>query len=284
MYFSTVTIVGVGMLGASLGKAILKGGLAREVVGVGRDPAKLTTALQMGAITSSTTKLADGVRDTGLVLVCTPVATIAPTVLEIAKAVGPRTLITDVGSTKAALVAEIDRGLTGGVGAWAAFVGSHPLAGSEQSGPTAAKDDLFVGKTVVVTPTETSQPTAVSQITQFWQAIGAKVVSMSPAAHDQAVAAISHLPHLVASALAAGTGEDLLPLAATGFADTTRVAAGDVELWRQIFTDNRANLLAALATFENTLGSFRTALERGDDALLTRLLRQGKLHRDAVGS
>jgi prephenate dehydrogenase len=164
------------------------------------------------------------------------------------------------------------------------FVGSHPLAGSEKTGSEAARADLFEGRVVVVTESEVSDHDAVDTIEDFWQSLGATVVRMSPAEHDAALARTSHLPHLLASALAIATPDDLLPLTAGGWCDTTRIAASDPELWRQIFLANRVHTLKALADFETVLLSLRAAVEQADADRLTALLAEGKRRRDAVGS
>jgi prephenate dehydrogenase len=276
MRWKTVAIVGVGLIGGSIGLALRERALAASVIGVGRRKGSLDKALAAGCVTEVTTSIADGVRAAELVVVCTPVELIAQQVAEVAAQCPAGCLITDAGSTKSTLVA--------GVPATAPFVGSHPIAGSEKNGPEAARADLFEGRVVVVTPTAISAPAAVSAIESFWQSLGAQVVQMSPEEHDAALALTSHLPHLLASALAAATPEDVLPLTGTGWQDATRVAAGDADLWRQIFLANRAHTLKALADFGTVLERFRAALESGDGTLLAALLAEGKRRRDALGS
>jgi prephenate dehydrogenase len=264
----------VGLLGGSIGLALRERGLARHVIGIGRNPRTLATAVSLGAVEESTTDLAVGVAEAELVIVCTPVETIADHVRKIAAA-APTALITDVGSTKEQIVAEA---------AAARFIGSHPLAGSEKSGVEHARADLFAGRIVIVTPTATSPEDDLAALTEFWQSLDARVVTMTPAEHDAALAHTSHLPHLIASILAAATPESLLPLVATGWLDTTRIAAGDVELWRQIFAANRDHSLRALDDFAKVLAQARAALEKTDYEALAALLAQGKRVRDAVGN
>jgi prephenate dehydrogenase len=271
-------------LGGSIGLAVRERHIAKRVVGIGRDLARLREAENRHAVTEVTSDLAAGVRDANLVVICTPVETVVDFVRQIAPAVGKGTLITDVGSTKASIVAGADSVLADGKGLWASFVGSHPLAGSEKNGVQFAKPDLFEERTVVVTPSDATAAEAVDKIERFWQALGAKTVRTSPQAHDVAIAATSHLPHLVASALAAATPANDLPLAAAGWSDTTRIAAGDIELWRQILLDNRVHTLKALARFEKVIAEFRAALQANDSAALLRLLTQGKRNRDFVGN
>jgi prephenate dehydrogenase len=250
------------------------------VVGIGRRESTLAKAVQRGAITEATTDLATGVSQAEFIVVCTPVCHIVEQVRAAAEHAPPGAILTDAGSTKGEIVAALDGELPRGAG----FVGSHPMAGSEKAGPEFAEEDLFEDRVTIVTPTANTPHAALSAVEQFWQSLGARTVRMAPQEHDAAVAAVSHVPHVAAAALAAVTPEELLPLVGGGWCDTTRVAAGDVELWRQILTENRGHVLRALAEFEKTLASFREALARGDDAALVRLLEQGKLRRDAVGN
>jgi prephenate dehydrogenase len=283
-FFDTVAIVGVGLIGGSIGLALRKSHLARHVIGIGRRLESLRTAENRGAVTEVSTDLRQGVASANFVVVCTPVEQVPEFVAAAAKACKPDTIITDVGSTKGVIVAACDKALADSKGLWASFVGSHPLAGSERTGVEFAREDLFEDRTTVITPTLETRADAASRVEAFWQGLGSKVVRMSPDTHDAGIAVTSHLPHLVASALAAATPAELTPLTATGWGDSTRIASGDVELWRQIFLDNRANTLKALAPFERVLSELRMALETGDGAALARLLQQGKRIRDSVGS
>jgi prephenate dehydrogenase len=253
-------------------------------VGIGRRKESLERALARGCVSQITTSIADGVKHADLVVVCTPVDSIAEHVREAGQQMPEGSVITDAGSTKADLVAKAETALADRFPQHMPFVGSHPLAGSEQSGPEAASAELFAGRVVVVTESKISDRDVVDTIEEFWQSLGARVIRMSPEAHDAALARTSHLPHLIASALAAATPEDHLPLTATGWQDTTRIAAGDVELWRQIFLANGGSTLKALADFETVLARFRTALESSDGSQLAELLAEGKRRRDAVGS
>jgi prephenate dehydrogenase len=281
--WDSVTIVGVGLIGASIGLALRERELARTVVGVGRRAATLRTARQRGAVTSTTTDLTRGVRDSQLILVCTPVESIARFVLEAAASCSARSIITDAGSTKFEIVHTVDAGLKKS-SHQVAFVGSHPMAGSEKTGPAYAQADLFEGRVSVVTPSKQSNREAVEHVERFWELLGSKVVRMSPKDHDRSVAAISHMPHLVASALAAATPAEELSLASTGWLDTTRIAAGDPDLWRQILVENRSGVLKSLDKFEKVLAAFRQALERDQQEKLLQLLEAGKQRRDSLGN
>lgn len=276
--WNTVAIVGVGLIGGSIGLALRRRKLAGEVVGIGRSTGSLRVAKKIGAVDKTTTDLARGVSKADLVIVCTPVKLIAQQVREAAAACPAGSLITDAGSTKAQIVRELEGPLARGV----RFVGSHPLAGGEKSGPGEADAKLFVDRLVVLTPTEQAQNGDVSELRDFWTSLGARVIETTPEAHDQALAATSHLPHLLASTLAAATPEDLLPFTASGWADTTRIAAGDPELWTQIFLANRENLLNSLGRFESQLEILKKAVQIKDRELLTTILREAKRNRDAV--
>jgi prephenate dehydrogenase len=275
-----VAIVGVGLIGGSIGLALRERGLAKEIAGFGRRASTLERAKQLGAITSAVATLTEAVAGADFVVVCTPVETIVPQILEIAAVPNARPLITDAGSTKSSIVAQLEQNLSG----HARFVGSHPLAGSERGGIEHARVDLFQGRVVVVTPTSRTDSEDVAAITDFWIALGARVISMPPDAHDRTVATTSHAPHVVASALAAATDPTALPLTAGGWRDSTRIAGGDPELWQQILLDNRTNVLQSLSRFETSLSRFRSALEAGDSAALRELLQEGKTTRDALGS
>jgi prephenate dehydrogenase len=279
-HWDTVAIIGVGLIGGSIGLALRRRGLARRVVGVGRRAASLRKAKQHETVDSTTTSIAKGVAEAELIVVGTPVSTIVEMVCEAASHCPDEAAITDAGSTKSRIVEQ----LTEWLGSENGFVGSHPLAGSEKSGPQFAREDLFEGRVTVVTPTRQSDAARVARIEEFWRALGSHVVRMTPEEHDAAVAEISHMPHLVAAALAAATSRKHLPLAATGWRDTTRVAAGDVEMWRQIIGENRAGVLKSLDKFGKVLAKLRAAVESGDDAQLVEILKAGRRIRDAVGS
>ncbi|HVX62384.1 MAG TPA: prephenate dehydrogenase [Pirellulales bacterium] len=278
--WDTVAIVGVGLIGGSIGLGLRERGLARRVVGIGRRESTLKAARQAGAVTSTTLDLAKGVSNAELVVICTPVGRIVTDVRAASEACPQDCLITDAGSTKAEIVSALEGKSLGR----ARFIGSHPLAGSEKSGPTAAVGDLFLGKTVIVTPTRATRKQDYTALFAFWTDLGANVVSMSAAAHDRILAATSHLPHLAASALAAATPAADLEFAAGGWLDTTRIAAGDPELWQQIFLANQTHILSALGRYEKSLAALRRALERGDGKKLKELLLQAKRRRDALAS
>ncbi len=275
-----LTIVGVGLIGGSIGFAAKHRHLAKRVVGVGRDDRTLARAAASGAIDSFSTSIAEGVADTDFVVVCTPVDRVATDVLAAVLAAPPRSVVTDAGSTKGNIVRELAGKLPE---AGAHFVGSHPLAGSEKKGAAFAKAELFQDRVVVVTPTADTDAEAASVVDHFWLSLGARVVRMDPFEHDTALAYTSHLPHAAASAVAGVTPPGWLTLTAGGFRDTTRIAAGDPELWAAIFQANRDPVLAALDEFASRIEDFRKALAGGDREKLIRWLADGKRVRDTLG-
>lgn len=278
-----LSIVGLGLLGGSVAKAARAGSLAQEIVGVGRNRDRLEPALRERAVDRITTDLAEGVEGADLIVLATPVTILERQLADVWRAASPRTLITDVGSTKVGIVKAAEAlGLSRPLD----FVGSHPMAGSNLSGFAVARADLFSGATVIVTPTDRTPPDAVKRVTGLWEAMGGRVTIMDPATHDRAVAAISHLPHLVVDALvAAVTDMDprFLEVAARGFKDTTRIAASDPTVWREIFQQNREALGEALAAFRRALGRLEQVLGSGDDAAIESALEEIRRTRAGLG-
>ena len=282
-HWDTVAIIGVGLIGGSIGMALKERGLARRVIGVGRRKESLDKAKAARAIDEATLDISSGVKDAELIIVCTPVGRIIDDVKQAAAHCPANALITDGGSTKGEIVKALDGKLPGKLGT-ARFVGSHPLAGSEKNGPQNAKANLYEGRIVLVTPGKKTTSEDADAVSDFWSALGASVRQMSPVEHDKILAATSHTPHMVASALAAAMTDEERPLCGTGWRDSTRIAAGDVEVWTQIFLANRTNTLKSLARFEKTLSALKSALERDDQTRLIKLLTEAKRSRDALGS
>ncbi len=267
----TVAIVGVGLIGGSVGMALRARRLAHHVVGIGRDPARLSAAIRRGAIDSSQTDLARGVAEADVAVICTPVGRIAED--SVAAAIhGPsHLLVTDAGSTKSAIVATVESN----TGAREKFVGAHPIAGSEKSGIDAASEDLFLDRCCILAPTERTPADRLTRARAFWLSLGCNVSEMNPQAHDHALALTSHLPHVVSSALAGVVPTELLGFSAGAFRDGTRVAASDATLWAEIFLANRRNLLHALDGFETRLDCFRAAIIDADEAALIAWWNEG---------
>jgi prephenate dehydrogenase len=277
----TVTIVGVGLIGGSAGLALARRGLAERIIGVGRSSGSLAVARDRGAVTEATTDLAAAVAAADFVLVATRVGLIGSQLAQIDAAVRPGTLITDAGSTKESIVAAWEAARPSRRGR---FVGSHPLAGSHERGPQAADAELFSGRLAVLTPVAETPQDDVEAVRQFWTAIGAETTELNPTDHDALLAAASHTPHLVAAALAAATPAAARPLTAGGWRDTTRVAAGDPELWTDILLDNAAAVAGQLDAVATGIDQLRQAIAAGDRETLIHLLTLAKESRDALGS
>ena len=259
-----LSLVGLGLLGGSVAKAARGLRLADEIVAVGRDRERLEPALRDGMVDRVTTDLADGVGGADFCLLATPVATLAALLPAVWTALPADAVLTDVGSTKAAIVRAAERL---GEGRPLAFVGSHPMAGSEQAGYRVSRPDLFRGATVILTPTERTESHAVKRVGAFWEALGGRLVTLDPLTHDRATAAISHLPHLVADALVDAVvrmDPRFFEVAGRGFKDTTRIAASDARVWREIFQENRAGLSEALGAFRAALDHLEGLLAAGD--------------------
>jgi prephenate dehydrogenase len=256
----TVAIIGVGLIGGSIGMALRSKRLTGRVVGIGRDASRLEEAKDLGAIDAYETELRRGVADAEVAVVCTPVTRIVEDILAAAQ-FGPHSiLVTDAGSTKARIV----EGVEGDPRGRACFVGAHPIAGSERQGAAFARADLFEGRSCVLTPTALTPADRLDRARAFWSGLGCRLFEVDPIGHDERLARTSHLPHVVAAALAATVPVDLLPLAAGAYRDGTRVAEADASLWAGIFLENRAPVLGALDEFETRLAEIRAALEAGD--------------------
>ena len=278
-----LAILGVGLLGGSVAKAVRAHTVAREIVGIGRDLGRLGPALRDGALDRVTTDLAEGVKGADLILLAAPVLANETLLPRVWQAASPGAVLTDVGSTKGGIAAAADRLAVGRPEVH--FVGSHPMAGSEKSGYVVARVDLFQGATVVVTPTESSDAAAAKGVGEFWAALGARVVVLDPATHDRAVAAISHLPHVAAWALVDAVARfepDALAIAARGFKDTTRIAASDPDVWREILLDNREAVRGSLAAFRGALDDLEALIDGGDGAALTAFLARMKTTRERL--
>jgi prephenate dehydrogenase len=282
MLWRKVTLMGVGLLGGSLGMALRKLALAERVYGYVRRPASIAECVQAGAVDSASTNLAEAVRGADLVVLCTPLAQMPELVRAALHDLAPGTLVTDVGSVKGELVRQLEpmlaqRGVL--------FVGSHPMAGSEKTGVGAAKEDLFQNAICVVTPTAQAPEEQVRRTEALWRSVGGRTLRLSPEEHDELVARSSHLPHVLAAHLA---GYVLDPhrgvaqprLCANGFRDSTRIALGSPEMWRDIVLMNKNELQRALSEFKTQLGRFEALLEAGDAERIEGIFRVAKTLRD----
>lgn len=276
--YGQVTIVGVGLLGGSLGLALKQRGLAGTVVGVGHRTSTLETALGRGAVDRFTLSAAEGVAGADLVVLATPVGLFESLTREAGPAMKAGCILTDVGSTKQAVLEMVLPHVPTGCH----FVGSHPLAGSEARGIDAASADLYTGTLVVVVPPEGADEAVVGSVEGLWQALGCRTRRIDAATHDRLLAESSHLPHLAASALVEALGEEAQSLVSRGFLDTTRIASGDPPMWRDIFMTNRDELLRALDRFTAALERMKQALSAADAEAVEAALARAKARRDAL--
>ncbi len=275
---TTVAIVGVGLIGGSIAAALKDRQPAVRVLGVGRDARRLEVARSRGLLDEAFVDLTAAAHMADVVVFCTPVDRIVAGVREAATACRPGALLTDAGSVKRRICDAFQEAPGTGV----EFVGAHPLAGSEKQGFEAADAALFENRVCVVTPTPQTTARAAQRVAAFWAALGARVLEMSPAAHDLALAQTSHLPHLTAAVLAATLAAENRGLAASGFRDATRIAAGDPNLWTAILLQNADDVLLSLARYDQVLDQFRAALLDRDAAALNQLLQTAKSNRDAL--
>ena len=273
----TVAIIGVGLIGGSIGHALKNRSAGAEVVGVGRDRATLDLAVRLGAIDRGTTDLEAAAASADIVVVCTPVNRIAEDVRRAAEVAASHALITDAGSSKRQIVETVERDPR----AAAVFVGAHPLAGSEKRGVSHAHPDLFSGRVCVLTPTARTRADRALRAHAFWTSLGCQVLQMPAAEHDEIVAYTSHLPHALAAALAGSVRPDWLPMAAGAYRDGTRVASADTEIWTAIFRDNRGPLLKALGTFQDCLAAFKYALMTDDEEAIRKWWSEARERRQS---
>ena len=280
-HWPTVAIVGVGLIGGSIGLALKSRRLAGRVIGVGRSAESLAEARRRHIADETSLDLDAAVSRADLVVVTTGVASIPSLLDRIDAAVRPGTLITDAGSTKRTIVAAWERRRRSRRGR---FVGGHPIAGSHRRGPAAADADLFTGRVAVVTPAPATPKADADEAGGFWASLGSTVFMMPPRDHDRILSATSHAPHLMAAAIAATTPPEARRFAAGGWRDTTRIAAGDPELWADILLDNATFVSRSLSRIAAGAERLLTAIEKNDRKKLVSLLTRAKEDRDAVGS
>lgn len=275
--FNRVTIIGVGLIGGSIGLAIKKYRLAGKVIGVFHRRATLKKALKRKAIDRGFMNVKDGVKDADLIIIATPVSSIVRIACEAMRFAKKDAIVTDVGSTKGWIVGELE--ICSRV-SLAKFVGSHPMAGSEQASVEFARATLLEEAPCIVTKTARTDKAALSKVVKFWKGLGAKVHVMTPVEHDRSIALVSHLPHVVAFSLAGAVPEKDMEYAAEGFKDTTRVASSDPHLWADIFLTNKKEALKACRLFEASYKNIVRALTRDDYKGVVKALGKAKSKRD----
>ena len=278
--FDRVTIVGLGLIGGSLGMAVRTKRLAREVIGLSRTNATVQRARRRGAIDWGTTDLRRAVSGAQVVVLAAPVRAIASDAKRLAQWMPPQSILTDVGSTKSWLAKTIESSLPAHV----QFVGAHPLAGSEQRGIGAAHERLFDGCLCMITRTSRTSPRALKLVTSLWRPLVRRVIVLTPEHHDDLMAQTSHLAHLLAFGLAASVSRQGLAIAPKSFQEMTRVAKSDPVLWSDIFITNRACVLAAMDRFYQRCATLRAAIQQQDYRALRSVLANAKGRREALDS
>lgn len=289
VHFKQVAIIGVGLIGGSLGMILRRKGLADHVVGVGRSLDNLKTAVTVGAIDRYVADPTDGVQGSDLVILATPVDTYERHLKNWAHRLRPGTIVNDVGSVKGTLVERSEAAMPAGVH----FVGAHPIAGKEKTGVAAGSDQLFKGARCILTPTKRTDPHALEQIKQMWEATESILLTMDPHLHDQILGAVSHLPHVAAFALMNALAElrdhqipalDLAGHSGGGLRDTTRIAASSPEMWRDIFLWNRDNVVSFIERYERALEELKQLIKAGDAAGMERVLERAKAEREKLNT
>jgi prephenate dehydrogenase len=280
--FRKITIIGVGLLGGSIGLAVRRRKLARRTAGFVRRAASLKDCKKAGVADFVTTDLLAAVWDADLVILCAPLGQMCPLAGRMLPALKPGAIVTDVGSVKAGVVRALET-LIARSGAH--FVGSHPMAGAEKTGVSAACADLFENAVCVVTPTKKTNRAALKSVERFWKAVGSRVLELTPATHDVLVSRSSHLPHVLAATLAnlvlnPAQPEFQAALCANGFRDTTRIASGSPEMWRDIALANPQNIAKSVNTFVAELRKFQRALAKADAQAIARFFETAKRRRD----
>ena len=279
--FRKVSLIGVGLLGGSLGLALRARRLASEVHGYVRRAEIAPAAVAAGVVDHATSNLGAAVAGADLVVLCTPIGQMASLVGSLAPHLARGTLVTDVGSVKGMVVGQLEP-LVEAAGGW--FVGSHPMAGSERTGFESAREDLFDRAICVITPTERTHGPARERLEALWTAVGAQVLRLSPSQHDELVSRSSHLPHVVAAGLAnyvlspAHVRTQAL-LCASGFRDTTRIAGSSPEMWRDIALANREHLGRSLGVLVADLQEFQRALDEQDAAAVEDFFSKARTRR-----
>lgn len=283
-FIPQLAVVGVGLIGGSLSLALKATGSVGKVVGIGRGQANLDKAMELRVVDSVTQDLVAGVADADVVFLATPVLALGPVARQLMPHLKPGAILTDGGSVKQAVIDEIEPVLREDVH----FVPGHPIAGTEYSGAEAAFASLYQGRRCILTPTPRTAPAALATVQAMWEAVGCDVVAMDVDKHDRVLAAISHLPHMVAYALVNAVGaydryqENILEYSAGGFRDFTRIASSDPTMWRDIALTNRTALIEMMGQFETFFRELKDDVERGESERLFEFFRRSKESRDAI--
>ena len=280
--FDRITILGVGLLGASFALALKKNGLCNTITGYGRNSENLQRAKELNIIDSFEQDPVAACRDSDLIMLSAPVGSFPGLAKAIAPALKKGAVLTDVGSVKGMLVREIEKMMPKDVH----YIGGHPIAGSDRSGIDSASAELFRNARCVITPTENSDPSALDKIQNLWKALGSEIIILNPEEHDRIYASVSHLPHLIAYAMVNTVAEidrSYLDFSGKGFMDSTRIACSSEDLWNDICLFNRDNLIEALAVFQKKLDMLDQYLKAGDSDSLKAEFRKARTLRENIG-
>ena len=280
--FRQLTVIGVGLIGGSLARAVRQVGLCDAIVGYGRDVGSLKTAVELGVIDSYAVDLEQAVRDADLIVIAVPLGAMATVFADMKSFLADDVIITDVGSAKQSVISAARAALGDRI---SAFVPGHPIAGTEQSGVAASFAGLYEDRRVILTPLPENSDAMIERVRQLWQSCGAKVSCMTAGHHDEVLAATSHLPHLLAYALVdtlvcLDNSEEIFTYAAGGFRDFTRIASSDPVMWRDICLANPDAIIKVLDRFENQLSELRNAVDQGDEVALKAFFSRAKAARD----
>jgi cyclohexadieny/prephenate dehydrogenase len=283
--FERVALIGIGLIGSSLARAIRKKKLAREITGYARSEATRSKAMELGLVDRVFSSAAKAVEGADLIILCSPVGTYGPLAREIAPHLKPGAILTDVGSVKGAVVRDVQAHVPPGVH----FIPGHPIAGTEQSGPESGFAELFINRWCILTPLPDSDPQAVERLAAFWRACGSNVETMTPEHHDLVLAITSHLPHLIAynivstaADLEEVTSSEVIKYSAGGFRDFTRIAASDPTMWRDVFLNNKDAVLEMLGRFSEDLSALQRAIRWGDGETLFNIFTRSRQIRRGI--
>jgi len=283
--FKQITILGIGLIGASLALSCRQRKLAGTLVGFGRNAANLKKAQERGIIDSGSTDLKTAVTGSDLIVLCTPVGVLVERVREMIPFLQDGCIITDAGSVKGPLVEEIDALVPKTIH----YVGAHPIAGGEQSGLEAAREDLLTGAKCIITPTADTQAEALERVTEFWAEVGMQTLTMDAHEHDTVFGALSHLPHVVAYALMntvanvkTASHGDILSMSGGGLKDITRIASSDPVMWRDICLKNKLPVVTLINQFQSALENIKTLIEQDQAEALQETFADANLHRDKL--
>ncbi len=279
--FEKITVIAPGLLGASIGMAARDRELAKRIDVWARRPEARRQLAQSNWCDEAPERIEDACSGSDLIILCAPVARIIDLTRTIAPHLDSNPIVTDVGSVKSV----ISRACSAALDSKARFVGSHPMTGSEKTGMENADANLFVDRACFVTPLEDTDPQALRSVSEFWKALGSSIIVESPERHDAIVANVSHLPHLLASALSTYLAKalpDATRFCGNGLKDTTRIASGDPSMWREIIVQNRAEIIRALDAFQDELQSLRSSIANEDDFETLKRLADGKSFRDSL--